>query len=94
VQHSIGEGVVIPAQAVALQGERHSVIVQVRPGVFEPRAVTLGYQGPREVVVTSGLAAGEQVVSENMLLLQRQYRLTEELGTKSQAPAPGRQAAR
>jgi membrane fusion protein, heavy metal efflux system len=93
VEHSIGAGVLIPAQAVALQGERHSVIVQVKPGVFELRPVTLGYQGPREVVVTSGLAAGEQVVSENMLLLQRQYRLSQELGTRSQAPAAASQQA-
>jgi membrane fusion protein, heavy metal efflux system len=94
VQHAIGEGVLIPSQAVALQGERHSVIVQVSPGVFEPREVTLGYQGPREVLVTRGLAAGEQVVSENMLLLQRQYRMIQELGTKSQAPGAEQQAAR
>lgn len=94
VQRSLGEGVLIPAQAVALQGEQHAVMVQVAPGVFEPRPVTVGYQGPRQVLVTNGLRAGEQVVSENMLLLLRQYRLAQELGPRSQAPAAAQQAAR
>lgn len=94
VQRSLGTGVIIPAQAVSLQGEQHSVMVQVKPGVFEPREITLGYQGPREVLVTGGLRAGEQVVSDNMLLLQRQYRLAQEFGTRSAAPAALQQAAK
>lgn len=85
VQRTLGEGVLVPAQAVSLQGERHSVIVQVKPGVFEPREVTIGYQGANGVLVTGGLHAGEQVVSENMLLLQRQYRLAQEFGNRSEA---------
>ncbi len=94
VQRSVGSGVLIPAQAVSLQGERHSVMVQVKPGVFEPREITLGYQGPHDVVVTSGLRPGEQVVSDNMLLLQRQYRLAQEFGNRSEAPAGQQQAAK
>ena len=78
VQRTLGSGVVIPAQAVSLNGARHSVMVQVQPGVFEPREVTLGHQGPSEVLVTLGLEVGEQVVSENLLLLTRQYRIAGE----------------
>ncbi|MGZ5181344.1 MAG: efflux RND transporter periplasmic adaptor subunit [Ramlibacter sp.] len=74
VERSIGSGVVIPAQAVSLRGAQHWVMVQVKPGTFEPRDVQLGYQGPKEVLVTRGLEAGEQVVSENLLLLAREYR--------------------
>ena len=33
-------------------------MVQTQPGVFEPRDVKLGYQGPREVVVTAGPRGG------------------------------------
>ena len=58
IQRTLGSGVVIPAQAVSLNGARHLVMVQVQPGAFEPREVTLGYQGPREVLVTQGLEAG------------------------------------
>lgn len=93
VQRTLGEGVLIPAHAVALQGETHSVMVQVKPGVFEPREIVLGYQGPREVLVTGGLRAGEQVVSDNMLLLQRQYRLAQESATRSEAPSTAAQQA-
>lgn len=67
-------GVVVPASAVLLHGAGHSVFVQTRPGEFEPRAVELAYLGPKEVVVSSGLQAGEQVVSDNALLLARQFR--------------------
>ena len=79
VLRMLGSGVLIPTQAVTLRASgQHSVMVQVQPGVFEPRQVKLGYQGPREVVVTQGLEVGEQVVSENLLLLLRQYRIAEE----------------
>ena len=54
------------------------MFVQTAPGVFEPREVVLSYQGPREVVVARGLEVGEQVVSENVLLLARQFRLAQD----------------
>ena len=89
VLRMLGSGVLIPTQAVTLRSSgQHSVMVQVQPGVFEPRQVKLGYQGPREVVVTQGLEVGEQVVSENLLLLVRQYRIAEE----SAALKPGAEA--
>ena len=68
-------GLVIPATAALLQGAQHWVFVQTRPGEFEPRRVELSYEGSREVVVSDGLQAGEQVVTENALLLARQFRL-------------------
>ncbi len=78
IERILGPGVVIPAQAVSLLGTKHTVLVQVQPGAFESREVTLSYQGPREAVVSRGLEAGEQVVSENMLLLARQFRAAQE----------------
>jgi cobalt-zinc-cadmium efflux system membrane fusion protein len=69
------QGLVIPATAALLQGAQHWVFVQTRPGEFEPRRVELSYEGSREVVVSQGLQAGEQVVAENALLLARQFRL-------------------
>ncbi len=77
IERMLGGGVVIPAQAVSLRGATHSVLVQVQPGVFETREVVLSYQGPREAVVSRGLEVGEQVVSENMLLLERTFRNTQ-----------------
>jgi cobalt-zinc-cadmium efflux system membrane fusion protein len=78
VERQLGAGVLIPAGAVLLDGARHVVFVQTQPGVFEPREVGMSYQGPREVVVSRGLEVGEQVVSENVLLLARQFRATQD----------------
>ncbi len=82
-------GVVVPASAVLLHGAGHSVFVQTRPGEFEPRAVELAYLGPKEVVVSSGLQAGEQVVSDNALLLARQFRQAQNQAQAVTGSAPG-----
>lgn len=78
------QGLVVPASAVLLQGSQHLVFVQNRPGAFEPRRVELSYEGGREVIISSGLQPGEQVVTENALLLARQFRLA----TTEIKPAP------
>ena len=77
IERQLGSGVVIPSQAVSLLGIQHSVMVQTQPGVFESRMVSLSYQGPKNTVVSSGLEAGDQVVSENMLLLVREFRIAQ-----------------
>ena len=74
IERQLGAGVVIPSQAVSLLWNKHTVMVQIQPGVFESREVTLSYQGPRDTAVASGLEVGEQVVSENMLLLLNEFR--------------------
>jgi len=71
-------GVVLPSQAVALNGIQHSVLVQVQPGIFETRLVQLSYQGPKNSVISSGLDVGEKVVSDNMLLVARQFRMAQD----------------
>lgn len=75
--------VVVPASAVMLRGSQHSVFVQTRTGEFEPREVELAYEGAKQVVIASGLQAGEQVVSDNALLLARLLRLAQD---ESKAP--------
>ncbi len=73
-----GQGVVLPASAVLLRGDKHWVFVQSKPAVFSAREVKLGPVNAQEVVVRQGLQAGEAVVSENALLLARQFRISEE----------------
>ncbi len=85
IERQLGNGVVIPSQAVSLLGTKHTVMVQVQPGVFESRDVTLSYQGPRDSMVSNGLEAGEQVVSENMLLLVRGFRIAQSDAKPAQA---------
>ena len=75
IERNVSAGVVIPTSSVTLRGAKHWLFVQVQPGIFEPREVTLGYEGPKEVVVSHGLEVGERVVSENVLLLARAFRL-------------------
>ena len=77
IERQLGSGVLIPSQAVSLLGAKHSVMVQTQPGVFESRLVSLSFQGPKDTVVSSGLEAGDQVVSENMLLLVREFRIAQ-----------------
>jgi cobalt-zinc-cadmium efflux system membrane fusion protein len=73
IQRILGRGVVVPSQAVILSGVKHLVFVQVQPGIFESREVTISYQGPKVTVVSHGLEAGDQIVSENTLLLFREF---------------------
>ncbi|WP_404301069.1 efflux RND transporter periplasmic adaptor subunit [Alicycliphilus denitrificans] len=73
ISQNRSSGVVVPASAVVLGNNRHSVFVEREAGVFEPRSVTLGHEGPRDVIIASGLQAGEKVVTQNVLLLARQF---------------------
>lgn len=88
ISENRSSGVVVPASAVMLGGGRHSVFVEREAGVFEPRTVTLGHEGPREVIVTQGLAAGDKVVTQNVLLLARQFHMMAE---EAQASGGARQ---
>ncbi|MCJ0765636.1 efflux RND transporter periplasmic adaptor subunit [Variovorax terrae] len=87
VERQLGSGVLVPASAVVLRGVTQWVFVQVQPGVFEPREVQLGYEGPKEVVVAGGLEVGEQVVSSNALLLARLFRVATDGARPATAPA-------
>lgn len=64
-------GVMVPASAVLLRGSEHAVFVQTTPGTFERREVELAYEGSKEVVLKTGVKAGEKVVTDNVLLIAR-----------------------
>jgi membrane fusion protein, heavy metal efflux system len=61
--------VLVPSGAVVRDGADAVVFVQKKPGHFERRAVRLGRQGRDRVEITSGLLAGEEVVTTSALLL-------------------------
>lgn len=97
IERTLGAGVVVPASAITLRGIKHYLFVQVQPGVFEPREVKLGFSGPKEVVVAAGLEVGEEVVTDNVLLLARAFRIAQDearndkpdekpVGKKAEAP--------
>lgn len=74
----VGPGVDVPATAVFLRGNQHYVFVQGEAGLFAPRDVKVSYEGPKIVLIGEGLKEGEQVVSQNGLLLARELRLAQE----------------
>lgn len=78
-QRPAGKGVLVPASAITLNGTQHRVYVQTQAGVFEPRDVKIGYQGSHEVVVEQGLSIGDVVVSANVLLLSRAFKIAAEV---------------
>jgi cobalt-zinc-cadmium efflux system membrane fusion protein len=78
IQRKLGVGVMVPASGVFLRGATHWVFLQTAPGTFEPKEVTVGHEGAKETLVTQGLSAGDVVVSENGLLLAREFRIAEE----------------
>ena len=85
LERHLGGGLVIPASAVVLRGAQHAVFVQSSAGIFEPRDVRISYQDSKQAVVARGLEAGDKVVSENVLLLERQFVLSRESGSKESA---------
>lgn len=74
----VGPGLEVPATAVFLRGTQHYVFVQSQTGVFEPRDVLVSHEGPKQVLLSSGLKEGELVVSQNGLLLARELRIAQE----------------
>lgn len=94
ITRELPAGVMVPTPAVRLEGAAHWVMVEVAPGTFEQREVGVGYQGQGETLVTSGLAAGDQVVNQNMLMLARQYRLALDAVRPAAAGASAASAAR
>jgi len=87
IERQLSKGVLIPASAVQLRGTQHWAYVQKEPGVFEPRKVSIGYEGLQQVLVTEGLQDGELVVKENSLLLAREFRNAQEQA-KPSTPNP------
>lgn len=73
-ERALEKGVLVPSRAVQLRGSQYWTYVQLEPGVFEGRKISVGYEGLDKVLVTNGLNDGDLVVSENGLLLAREFR--------------------
>jgi membrane fusion protein (multidrug efflux system) len=60
--------IVVPQLAVQMGAKGHLVYVVTAAGVAELRPVVVGdYQGEKDIVVVSGLAAGDRVVVEGVM---------------------------
>lgn len=68
---------VIPSEAVVRSGSETQVFVELGDGKFEPRVVQLGVSSTREIVVLSGVANGEAVVTSAQFLIDSESKLKE-----------------
>ncbi|HZH18257.1 MAG TPA: efflux RND transporter periplasmic adaptor subunit [Archangium sp.] len=69
------EGLKIPSDAVVPTGTTQVVFVALGDGRFQPREVRLGESDGKSVEVTSGLKAGDQVVTGANFLVDSESRL-------------------
>jgi membrane fusion protein, heavy metal efflux system len=65
-----GAGVELPSKAVFTVDQKPYLFVELSPGQFERRSVTIGTEKDGKIPVLSGVDAGQRVVTEGALLLQ------------------------
>ena len=59
----------VPKSALLMNNDQVSVFVETAPGTFRRREVTINYDEGDDVLVLSGLSAGERVVTSGAILL-------------------------
>jgi cobalt-zinc-cadmium efflux system membrane fusion protein len=59
----VAKALLVPSSAILLEANRSFVFVESEPGVYRRREITTGERRGDNAVVTSGLNAGEKVVS-------------------------------
>ena len=69
VDGRLGGGVVVPQSALLMNNDAVTVLVEVRPWVFQRRAVKIGDETDTDARVLSGLGPGERVVVRGGVLL-------------------------
>ena len=75
VKRKLSGGVMVPTSAVFLRGTQHVVYVQNQAGVYQSRDVILGQADSKTSHITDGLAPGDMVVKQNVLLLEREFNM-------------------
>jgi len=79
--------IVVPSEAVLDTGDRQTVFVDLGNGYLEPRRVVVGERFGDRVAITSGLSAGERVVSSGTFLVDSESQLKAAAGGMG-APKP------
>ncbi len=78
----------IPASSVFLKGNDHIVFIEIEPGVFQSKKVSLVFENKKDVVVEGGLVIGEKVVSQNGLLLAKELLNAQEYAQQAPMKVP------
>jgi len=89
LQTSQGSGLIVPEEAVLDSGNRQIVFVQKEKGEFEPRQVQTGARSGGNVLITSGLNAGEKIVASGTFLIDSESQLNSALESMSGAHQHG-----
>ena len=82
------EQLLVPSDAVILDGAAPRVIVQDRNGRFRPVAVTVGRSSGGRTEILSGLAAGTRVVASGQFLIDSEASLSGALDRLNAGQAP------
>lgn len=82
----LGRQLVVPASAVLQSGQRSIAFLDHGEGNLEPRVVTTGPQIDGEIVILSGLQAGDRVVSSANFLIDSEAQL--QSASQNFAPQP------
>jgi Cu(I)/Ag(I) efflux system membrane fusion protein len=78
------EALVVPAEAVIRTGRRALVYLSEQPGRYRPVEVELGEELGDQLVIRSGLSAGQQVVASSQFLIDSEASMQ---GVLARAPA-------
>ena len=70
-----GKQIVVPQEAIMDSGDKQYLFVVYDGGVFEPRVIQMGAKLEGNVVVLSGLNAGETIVTSGNFLIDSESRL-------------------
>jgi Cu(I)/Ag(I) efflux system membrane fusion protein len=70
-----GEFLSIPNEAIIEEGDKRVVYVEMHPGHYLPHEVETGLQGELYTQVSSGLKAGDQVVTFGSFFIDSDYKL-------------------
>ena len=76
----------VPAASVIDDGARQVVFVARGEGLFEPRDVRLGARAGADVEITEGLAAGEEIVTSGIFLIDAESNLQTALSAFTAEP--------
>jgi Cu(I)/Ag(I) efflux system membrane fusion protein len=79
----LGEGLLVPGDAVLITGKRNIVWVKTGDKQFEPREIKLGTKTGDSYVVLSGLKDGEQVAASGAYLIDSESQLKSGLGSSA-----------
>jgi hypothetical protein len=72
---AVGQSLTVPRNAILMAGNNSVVYVEVEPGKFEIRRVTLGPSVGDRIVVIEGVSEGEEVATRGNFLIDSQMQL-------------------